>query len=255
MSQNKIVWQLCNSETSFQSQELDLEEAIAMAKKIPVAEREFWFAWQTGWEDWKGLLDVEEFKGHVRDVSTPPPIPPRRHQTVIVQEPVAGPQAVAPPPAAAPVVIALPPPTPEVPVIAIAPAAVPPPVSTPAPASVPPPLTPEIDPHERRKHPRYALRLRVIIRNESLSFRTFTRDISLGGFSLENPLPEKLLDDKCHVFIGNTDGSSAIRFALSPTQRQDRRYFSFSGVDPEMAARLGKWITEQVSKHPGKIAG
>src|ERR1700743_1671567 len=79
MSQTEMSWMFCNSETSFQSEEMSFEKAIEFAKKIPAADRESWFAWQTGWEDWKAVLDVEQFKDHVRNVSKPPPLPPRRH--------------------------------------------------------------------------------------------------------------------------------------------------------------------------------
>lgn len=244
MSQNEMSWMFCNSETSFQSEEMSLEKAIEFAKKIPAADRESWFAWQTGWEDWKAVLDVEQFKDHVKNVSKPPPLPPPRHQQAITHQPIVQ-QAVAQPKAAAK------PAEKAAPIILGAP-----PIGSP---STPPPAPPSgntqpsistalVSGSERRRHPRYEIRFRVIIRNEQLTFRTFTRDISLGGLSLENPIPERLLDQTCQVFIGDLNSRENIRFTLSPTERRDRRYFSFSGVEETMAGKLSQWINAQVTK-------
>jgi hypothetical protein len=242
MSQNEILWTFCNSETSFQSDEMSFEKAIEFAKQIPFAEREFWFAWQTGWEDWKALLDVEQFKEHVRIVSKPPPLPPRRHQ---VETPAAvatvekastsshlnqeALDAMMPPPAPQPVPVA-------------------------ERRRAEEKAEPEKRQFERRRFPRYQIRFRVIIRTEELTFRTFTKDISLGGLSLENPLPERLLEQKCQIFIGDVDSQESIRFTLQPTERHDRRYFSFAGVEESMTKKLNQWINTQVTK-TGKRAG
>jgi hypothetical protein len=236
MSQNDMTWMFCNSETSFQSEEMSFEKAIEFAKKIPAADREAWFAWQTGWEDWKAVLDIEQFKDHVRNVSKPPPLPPPRHQAA-TPEPVT--QVKAPEPVAK---------KPVDPIILG-----PPPAGSP---STPPPLataeqklsTALVSGSERRRHPRYDIRFRVIIRNETLTFRTFTKDISMGGLSLENPIPEKLLEQKCQVFIGDLNSRENIRFMLSPTERADRRFFSFSGIEEAMSGKLAQWISAQVTK-------
>jgi hypothetical protein len=262
MSQDDILWSFCNSETSFQSEEMPFDKAIEFAKKIPASEREFWFAWQTGWEDWKAVLDVEQFKNHVRDLSKPPPPPPRRHQ-----EPQASPPPVAPAAAVAP---AAPAPAPQAPPVSAPPVSV---AASPTSASLagslnheaieammPPPAPaaaakPAEKRSERRRFPRHEVRFRVIIRNETLTFRTFTKDISLGGLSLENPVPEKFFDQKCQIFIGDPDGNENIRFTLQSAHRQDRRYFSFAGVDEKMSVKLGQWIKNQVDKATRKKAG
>jgi hypothetical protein len=269
MSQNEILWTFCNSETSFQSDEMSFDHAIEFAKQIPAGEREFWFAWQTGWEDWKAVLDVDQFKDHVRNVSKPPPLPPRRHQVEVapVVE-VAAPVAVAAP---VPTLVATP-----APVVVAKEVDSPPPLygklnQEALDALMNPPPTPQPKPvaerrrdetsaeaekrgQERRRFPRYQIRFRVIIRNEELTFRTFTKDISLGGLSLENPIPERLMESKCQIFIGDVDSQESIRFTLQPTERHDRRYFSFAGVEEAMVTKLNQWINAQVTK-AGKRAG
>jgi hypothetical protein len=263
MSQNELNWSFCNSETSFQSEEMTLEAAIAFSRNIPSTDREFWFAWQIGWEEWKSILDLEQFKEPIKTLSKPPPVPPRRHQiepVITVPPPV----VAATPPSQA--TLMLPAPRVAVPVSQPMPA-VSEIISVPgAPPTISPPPAPAVKTAtmvsetqatggDRRAHPRHEFRFRVIIRNETLTFRTFTKDISLGGLSLENPVPEKLLDQKCQVFIGDPDSRENIRFALQSVGRPDRRYFSFSGVDEAMAGKLGLWIKAQVDKAGGKKAG
>lgn len=230
---------------------MTFDKAIEFAKKIPSGERESWFAWQTGWEDWKAVLDVEQFKGHVRNVAKPPPLPPRRHQ-----EPVVVPQAEAPALQKAQPVDSklnqevldglMPPPAP--PAAAVTSATKSTAQTAPAPATT-------RQYAERRRHPRYQIRFRVIIRNELLTFRTFTKDVSLGGCSLENPIPEKLLESKCQIFIGDLESNENIRFHLQPTERRDRRYFSFSGVEESMSGKLSQWLNAHTAKASGKKAG
>jgi hypothetical protein len=230
---------LCNSETSYQSEELTFEAAKQLVDKVPQNEKEFWFAWQTGWEDWKAILDVEEFKAPVappQNYAKPPPLPPKRH-TAESAKPILGELKMAF--------------QEETKKSASAAKNAP----KPADEKLDLPLNDRRDEErtdgsERRRFPRYDVRLRCIIRNDVMTFRTFTRDISLSGVSLENPIPEHLLQKPCHIFIAGPDGKENIKFSLAMTSRADRRYFSFAGMEQAFTDKLGAWLKNQ----SGKIA-
>lgn len=93
-----------------------------------------------------------------------------------------------------------------------------------------------------RQHPRYKIRLRVIIKNEELTFRTFTTDISLGGVALENPLPQELFNKDCKIFIADSSSMDNIRFTLKLTNRGDLRYFSFADLEESFVEKLRAWF-------------
>ncbi len=82
--------------------------------------------------------------------------------------------------------------------------------------------------NERRRTKRYRIRLRVIVESESVTFRTFSRDVSLGGIFLEKPLPDSLKHIPCTLIIGLVDGSENIRFSAAlTTSVNDRRRLRF----------------------------
>lgn len=96
---------------------------------------------------------------------------------------------------------------------------------------------------ERRKYPRFDIRYRVIVRNDNLTFRTFSRNVSLGGVALEMPVPEALLGSECQIYVGNPKTGENIRFSGKlVANRSDSQYFVFLKSSPDSLSKLQKWV-------------
>ena len=237
MSQNDTVWYVSNVMTRFQSGKLDLDGARALIAKAPPSELQYWLAWQPGWPAWLPVKDVATL---LPAADLPPPLPPMPMPPPVPQAAPARPQALEAKVAPAAVVATSAPvaaPVKEAPVVAQAPQPQP---QQPKPQPKPQPKAENFV--DRRKHKRYDIRFRVIIRNDGLTFRTFTKDISLGGVSLENPIPEAIFGQSCQIFIASLDLRENIRFNLGPTGRNDLRFFSFSNIDPKFREKLDEWL-------------
>ncbi len=68
------------------------------------------------------------------------------------------------------------------------------------------------DVHERRNEARHRLRLKAVFRLGKIVFRSFTKDISLGGLKLEKEIPVDFRNQEVDVFISSVDGQMQIRF-------------------------------------------
>lgn len=66
--------------------------------------------------------------------------------------------------------------------------------------------------HEKRKHPRVAIELKVVFIVEKKSFRTRTFDLSLGGLKIVDPLPEFYFNRQIQVFLSSPDLKISIKF-------------------------------------------
>jgi hypothetical protein len=95
---------------------------------------------------------------------------------------------------------------------------------------------------EKRRHARFEARLKCIIRTETISFRTFVKDISMTGLALENEIPKDILDKTCHIFITSMDGKENIKFKIQSTSRGELRFFSFDKIDEFTEQKLRQWI-------------
>lgn len=96
---------------------------------------------------------------------------------------------------------------------------------------------------DRRRYPRYHARFRIIIKNENLTFRTFSMDVSLGGLSLETAVPPGCVGSLCHILIGHpTSGENLSFSARMLSSRRESKYFSFTKSPPESISRLQKWL-------------
>lgn len=96
---------------------------------------------------------------------------------------------------------------------------------------------------DRRKYPRFDIRYRVIVRNDNLTFRTFSRNISLGGVALEMPVPEALLGSECQIYVGNPRTGENIRFSGKlVANRNDSQFFVFLKSSPDSLTKLQKWV-------------
>lgn len=96
----------------------------------------------------------------------------------------------------------------------------------------------------KRKHPRVFARLRCIIRSETLTFRTFTHDISLGGVSLEDEIPQELIGTQCNLYISSPKISRNLKFKIALSERCVAKYFSFQNAPDDIISELSLWLKE-----------
>lgn len=107
---------------------------------------------------------------------------------------------------------------------------------------------------DRRKYPRFDIRYRVIVRNDNLTFRTFSKNISLGGVALEMPVPEALLGSECQIYVGNPRTGENIRFSGKlVSNRNDSQFFVFLKSSPDSLTKLQKWV-EAAQSHAKRSA-
>lgn len=244
MSENGTPWYLCNSKTEFQSSSLTWDETRKQCMDIPEEEAGFWHVWQETWPAWKPLTEVSDLHSLVKKKVLPPPRPKMSVPPPIPKAPPIPPLPSDPEEATAkfniyhaeestqkiPVDEQTPKIQMEVPVEKI--------------HVEKPPERVARDSHgdKKRKFPRFEIRLRIIIRNAQMTFRTFSKDISLTGICLEHAIPEHLFESGCHIFIASPQGSENLRFELGPTSRNDLRYFSFSNLDDKLTQKLSDWL-------------
>jgi hypothetical protein len=97
---------------------------------------------------------------------------------------------------------------------------------------------------DRRRYPRFDAQFRVIIRNQKLTYRTFSKDVSVGGVALEASVPQACIGTTCEIEIANPDYTESLYFQgrLLPNRRESK-YFSFVKATPESLARLQSWLS------------
>jgi len=103
---------------------------------------------------------------------------------------------------------------------------------------------------DRRKHERLALRLKVVILTEDKkTFRSFTKDVSLGGLLLENPLPWPVPEQACEVFIAAPGEVEAIQFrAKILSDLKNPLRIEFQDCDKVFLEKLNQWIAAVAQK-------
>jgi len=101
----------------------------------------------------------------------------------------------------------------------------------------------------RRKFTRFGFRLKCTIKSKSTLFETHSVDISLGGIQTEEPLPAKMLNEKCSVEIIGPDGVGRVKFTLNLAKREEPRYFFFSNFDPVEVQTLERWLSALSNTH------
>jgi hypothetical protein len=96
---------------------------------------------------------------------------------------------------------------------------------------------------ERRKHARHKIRTKVVIVFNGQAFRSYSKDISMGGLLLANPIPWSFNQSHCSVFISNPHGGQAIEFTgrvlSSP---KDPLRVEFHNPSQAFLAMLAKWL-------------
>jgi hypothetical protein len=105
---------------------------------------------------------------------------------------------------------------------------------------------------EKRQHKRVDARFRCIIKSSALTFRTFTRDISLGGVALEDAIPNELLGNQCTIYITSSSSKKNLKFKIKVTQRPGAKFFSFENTDPTFMTELNTWLEQFINHDPSK---
>lgn len=101
-----------------------------------------------------------------------------------------------------------------------------------------------------RKFPRIKGRLRTILTNKAKAFITYSRDISLGGISLENNIPKEILQGEIEVYISDPTGRKSIVFTCHPVgDAENSNRFSFSKTDGKQLVKLTQWLEDLAKTH------
>jgi hypothetical protein len=102
----------------------------------------------------------------------------------------------------------------------------------------------EITHEEKRQFERVEARFRCIIKSTTLTFRTFTKNVSLGGVALEDTIPSELLGSECTIYITSTNNKKKknLKFKVRVTQRPGAKFFSFENSDQAFMAELNQWL-------------
>ncbi len=110
----------------------------------------------------------------------------------------------------------------------------------------------EPSPADRRKHPRKDVRLQVVIISDVNAFRTFTRNVSMGGMALEKAVPAKLLGAECTFFLSKPGSTEKFTFsgvilAEPGASEAPRHRISFGELSSASQAVLTEWLAEAAS--------
>lgn len=229
-------WSLYNSKTKEMRENVSLAEMRALLQGLSVEDQRFWFAWNGTRDNWEPALDImfEITRPNLQAKN----MEPLSDLKFVEMEYQAFEKSSVP-------TIDLS--EPENPVISISR------VKAPTPSSLQlGSATKQIpmESHEppksgfdRRRYPRYHARFRVIIKNENLTFRTFSMDVSLGGLSIETAVPPGCVGSTCQISIGNIDTGETLQFAAKLlVAREEFKYFSFTKAPQDHLTRLEKWL-------------
>lgn len=121
------------------------------------------------------------------------------------------------------------------------------PASASAPVAPPPPEVPRFD--DRRSQPRFSTEFRVILVAGSQSFRTASKDVSLGGMKLREKIPHGFLSQKCIAYISHKDMRENIEVICEIVgDPSDPCRVKFHQPEPLRLKRLEEWIRERNGK-------
>lgn len=271
---SSFVWTLYNNETEEVLENLDLAGSLAALSLCSTDELKAWFAWQPEMLDWSPVLQLPEFKplhqtAHIYwmpEGSDGAPAPTDLSELTLTSTyvPPVSPALPAESEELAAQAESMPEPTADHATEPAADHAAEPAadhaaepaadhsyvakIETPQRmASFPLATATEPSISERRKYPRFQIRYRVIIRNDNLTFRTFSQNISLGGLALETPVPQAFLGSDCQIFVGNTRTGENIRFSgRMVANRKDAQFFMFIQASPESLSKLQKWVESHI---------
>ncbi len=107
---------------------------------------------------------------------------------------------------------------------------------------------------ERRVHPRFDIRLRVIIKSGKNTFMTYTSDVSLGGLSLVNDVPEYIFNAEAEIYITAPDQKNNIKLICSPVpSKLGKSRLMFTKIEEAKKNVLATWLHHVVKPNAKKL--
>ena len=108
---------------------------------------------------------------------------------------------------------------------------------------------------DRRQFERKDLKLRVTFVNEARVFRTYTKNVSLGGFMLESDVPPVFSESPCQVLLFNEKLALGLEFKVSLvfSNKSNRVKILRDEAGRSALDALGGWI-KQMAKTDKKAA-
>ncbi len=101
----------------------------------------------------------------------------------------------------------------------------------------------ELRKSEKRMHPRFDIRLRVIIKSGKNTFLTYTSDVSLGGLSLVNDVPQYIFNAEAEIYITAPDQKNNIMLICSPVaSKLGKTRLMFTKIDESKQKVLATWL-------------
>lgn len=96
------------------------------------------------------------------------------------------------------------------------------------------------------------LRLQVVLITDQEAFRTFTKNVSMGGMALEKPVPKKLLGKDCTIFLSEPGSTAKISFAGTVLTESDgpnasRHRIMFGECSDLSRDTLRQWLESSLS--------
>jgi hypothetical protein len=128
------------------------------------------------------------------------------------------------------------------------------PVPPPAPpkkvaaAEPPPKIKPVLTGAERRIQHRFEVDLRIILISKGKSFRSISKDVSLGGMKLKNKIPPEFTGEKCIAYISNLDSKENIEVTCQVfSDPKDPCRLQFADAQTEQLKLLNQWLISNES--------
>ena len=99
--------------------------------------------------------------------------------------------------------------------------------------------------NERRTQKRFNVDLRIILISRDRSFRSISKDVSLGGMKLKNRVPPEFSGQKCIAYISNLESKENIEMVCQViADPNDPCRIQFSEPDSKQLKRLNEWLIE-----------
>ena len=107
---------------------------------------------------------------------------------------------------------------------------------------------------EKRVHPRFDIRLRVIIKSGKNTFMTYTSNVSLGGLSLVNDVPEYIFNSEAEIYITAPDQKNNIKLICSPVpSKLGKSRLMFTKIEETKMNVLATWLHHVVKPNAKKL--
>ncbi len=197
-------WFLYNQRTEMRYENIEFAEAIKRIHESKLILTE-WLAWREGMTDWAKASDILEFQASLTSKMELTPIPQKIPRPVVPHKKIILEQ--------------------ENQILRIHEQE----------ASVSKP--------ERRKHQRLKLKFKIIISCNSKTFRSFTKDISLGGVLLQDPIPPEMQNETCEIFISNSKGNKSVKFSCRVVS-DPKKFGRISFQDTVFVQELERWLKD-----------